>query len=115
MSKGHGATYERLTLTDCATAATRSVRRVVRRRVLVSGHVQGVWFRETCRREADALGVAGWVRNRWDGRVEAVFEGETEAVDAAVSWCRKGPRWASVRSVDVYDEDVEGGGGFRVR
>jgi acylphosphatase len=87
----------------------------VRRRVVVGGRVQGVGYRESCRRQAERLGLSGWVRNCSDGSVEAVFEGETEAVDAAVAWCRKGPRWAAVRSVDVYDEDFEGGGGFRVR
>jgi acylphosphatase len=101
-------------LTDCAIATTRSVQRVVRRRVLVSGRVQGVWFRETCRREANALGVAGSVRNRWDGRVEAVFEGEPSAVQAMVTWCRLGPPRAGVTDVDVTDEPPEGDVGFRV-
>lgn len=86
----------------------------VRRRVVVGGRVQGVGYRESCRRQAERLGLAGWVRNRADGSVEAVFEGPPEAVDAAVAWCGKGPRWAAVRSVQVYDEDPEGQAGFRV-
>ena len=86
----------------------------VRRRVVVGGRVQGVGYRESCRRQAERLGLAGWVRNRADGSVEAVFEGPAESVDAAVSWCREGPRWAAVRSVDLYDEVPEGLAGFRV-
>jgi acylphosphatase len=88
---------------------------VIRRRVLVSGEVQGVGFRETCRREAVAHGVAGWVRNRADGRVEAVFEGEADAVGAMVDWCRHGPRWADVTGLDVHEEPPEREGGFGVR
>ena len=87
----------------------------VRRRVVVGGRVQGVGYRESCRRQAERLGLSGWVRNRADGSVEVVFEGPSESVDAAVAWCREGPRWASVRSTDVYDEDLEGLAGFRVR
>jgi acylphosphatase len=87
----------------------------VRRRVVVAGQVQGVWFRETCRREAEAAGVAGWVRNRYDGRVEAVFEGESTAVLAMVTWCRLGPPRAQVTGVDVVDEDPTGETGFRVK
>ena len=89
--------------------------RRVRRRVAVSGLVQGVFFRDTCRREAAAAGVAGWVRNLTDGRVEAVFEGAPEAVDRMVAWCRRGPSGAVVEDVDVRDEAVEGLGGFSVR
>ena len=87
---------------------------VVRRRVLVAGRVQGVWFRETCRQEADALGVSGSVRNRNDGRVEAVFEGESDAVLAMVTWCRTGPPRAVVTGVEVTDEAPTGERGFRV-
>ena len=86
---------------------------VVRKRVLVSGQVQGVGFRATCRREAQAAGVAGWVRNRADGRVEAAFEGEEDAVGRVVAWCRQGPRWATVSDVDVDDEPPTGERGFR--
>jgi acylphosphatase len=87
---------------------------VVRRRVLVSGRVQGVWFRETCRQEAEAAGVSGWVRNRNDRRVEAVFEGESAAVLAMVAWCGIGPPRAVVTGVDVTDEAPTGETGFRV-
>jgi acylphosphatase len=88
---------------------------VIRRRVLVSGEVQGVGFRENCRRQATAHGVAGWVRNRIDGRVEAAFEGDPAAVEAMVAWCRHGPRWAQVTDLQVSDEPPEGDTGFRVR
>jgi acylphosphatase len=88
---------------------------VIRRRVVVTGEVQGVGFRESCRRAAALQGVAGWVRNRGDGRVEAVFEGEPAAVEAMVDWCRHGPRWAAVSGVDVSDEPPEGDAGFHVR
>jgi acylphosphatase len=87
----------------------------MRRRAVVSGLVQGVFFRDTCRREAAAAGVAGWVRNLPDGRVEAVFEGPPEAVDRMVAWCRRGPSHAVVENVEVRDETVEGLSGFWVR
>jgi acylphosphatase len=87
---------------------------IVRRRVVVTGQVQGVWFRESCRREAQSLGVAGWVRNRGDGAVEAAFEGESAAVLAMVAWCRTGPPRAEVDHVDVVDEPPEDAVGFRV-
>jgi acylphosphatase len=73
----------------------------LRRQVLVSGRVQGVWFRESCRKEAVAAGVSGWVTNRPDGRVEAVFEGPEPAVESLVEWCRRGPPRARVDSVQV--------------
>jgi acylphosphatase len=76
--------------------------------------VQGVFFRDTCEREARAAGVAGWVRNRWDGAVEAAFEGSADAVERMVAWCRRGPPRATVTSVDVHDEDPVGERGFRV-
>lgn len=88
---------------------------VVRRRVTVGGRVQGVFFRDSCRREARARGVAGWVRNREDGAVEAVFEGDPAAVDRLVAWMRSGPRHARVESVDVLDEEPRGEQGFSVR
>jgi acylphosphatase len=87
----------------------------VRRRVVVSGRVQGVFFRDTCEREARAAGVGGWVRNSWDGAVEAVFEGEPDAVDRMVAWCRDGPPRATVTSVEVHDEPPVGDDQFRVR
>jgi acylphosphatase len=87
----------------------------VRRHVWVSGTVQGVWFRETCRREAARVGVDGWVRNRQDGRVEAVFEGSPHAVASLVSWCNHGPPRAKVEDVTVVDEPAIGERGFAVR
>jgi acylphosphatase len=87
---------------------------VVRRRVVVHGSVQGVFFRDSCRREARSLGLAGWVTNRRDGAVEAVFEGEPEAVAALVEWCRHGPRGAEVESVDDSPEEPEGLSRFEI-
>jgi acylphosphatase len=88
---------------------------MIRRRVLVSGRVQGVYFRDTCRRVAQARGVAGWVRNLPDGRVEAVFEGGDEPVGALVAWAGHGPESARVSDVDVHDEPAEGLRGFAIR
>jgi len=87
----------------------------IRRRVLVTGRVQGVFFRSATERTASALGVDGWVRNLPDDRVEAVFEGAAPAVMAAVEWTRTGPTHARVDSVDVVDEEPEGLTGFRIR
>jgi acylphosphatase len=87
----------------------------VRRRVSVAGRVQGVWFRESCRDQAQAAGVAGWVRNLADGQVEVVLEGSPGAVDEVLAWCRRGPRRAQVDRVDVVDEAPVGEQGFRVR
>jgi len=87
----------------------------VRRRVLVAGRVQGVWFRESCRDQAQAAGVAGSVRNLVDGRVEVVLEGPPAAVDEVVAWCRRGPRRARVDGIEVDDETPVGEQGFRVR
>jgi acylphosphatase len=86
-----------------------------RARVVVHGLVQGVWFRESARREAQHRGVAGWVRNREDGSVEAVFEGERHAVAEMVSWSRVGPPKAEVTRIDVVEESPEGISGFSVR
>ena len=85
---------------------------MTRTRVVVHGHVQGVFFRDTVRRQALAAGVAGWGRNNRDGTVEAVFEGEPEAVDRLVRVCHEGPRGARVDRVDVADEAPEGLVGF---
>lgn len=87
----------------------------VRRRVIVSGDVQGVFFRDSCQRRAESAGVAGWVRNRSDGRVEACFEGPPQDVEAMVAWCREGPSRADVNDVEVVDEEPAGEAGFRVR
>ncbi len=86
----------------------------IRRRVLVSGRVQGVFFRDSCRREAVTRGVWGWIANRDDGAVEAVFEGPRWAVEAVVDWCRTGPARAEVTRVRVTAEEPRGGRGFRV-
>jgi acylphosphatase len=83
--------------------------------VVVHGHVQGVFFRETARRRALSAGVAGWVRNTADGSVEAVFEGETDAVDRLVAFMQDGPRGARVDWVDVVNEEPAGLEGFTVR
>jgi acylphosphatase len=88
---------------------------VVRYRVLISGRVQGVFFRDTCRRLAEESGVAGWVRNLPDGRVEAVFEGPDEEVRRLVEWVHNGPRWAVVDDVAVQSEPPEGLAAFLVK
>jgi acylphosphatase len=88
---------------------------VIRKRLCVHGRVQGVFFRGATERQARALGVAGWVRTRDDGSVEAVFEGTVEQVAAAVAFCREGPTGARVDRVDSNDEEPEGLRGFAVR
>ncbi len=87
---------------------------VVRRRVIVSGRVQGVFFRDGCRRQALEAGVSGHVANRRDGGVEAVFEGDERAVARMVDWCRHGPPRARVDAVEAHVEEPEGLDGFRV-
>jgi acylphosphatase len=86
-----------------------------RRKVVVHGNVQGVFFRDSTEKEARSRGVAGWVRNRDDGTVEAVFEGDQDAVEALVEFCRSGPSRADVERVEVEEEQREGLGGFEVR
>lgn len=86
----------------------------IRRRVVVSGRVQGVFFRGATEAEARQRGVRGWVRNRPDGRVEAVFEGPPDAVEALVSFARQGPRHAEVREVRVDEEPPRGEPRFRI-
>lgn len=83
--------------------------------MVVSGRVQGVFFRDTCRRRALEAGVSGWVRNRSDGRVEAKFEGPAGAVEALVAWCREGPPKAVVDDVEIFEEQLSGDEGFRLR
>jgi acylphosphatase len=85
----------------------------IRRRVVVRGLVQGVFFRDSCRREAHALQVAGWIRNNDDGTVEAVFEGEPDAVTALLDWTHNGPAGAQVNRVEVVEEQPEGLSDFR--
>lgn len=83
--------------------------------MVAAGRVQGVFFRDSCRRQAAQRAVAGWVRNREDGRVEAVFEGGPDDVAAMVDWMRHGPDRAHVDEVETVDEEPEGLTGFRVR
>jgi acylphosphatase len=86
----------------------------VRCRVIVSGRVQGVYFRGTCRAIARELGVRGWVRNRSDGTVEVVAEGSRDSVGDLVAWCREGPPGADVWGVEITDEAPCGESDFRV-
>jgi len=86
----------------------------IRRRVVVHGRVQGVFFRDSVRQRARARGVDGLVRNRPDGTVEAVFEGPPDAVDALVRFCETGPRGARVSRVEVAEEPPEGLDGFGI-
>ncbi|MHA7985893.1 acylphosphatase [Rathayibacter sp. CAU 1779] len=87
----------------------------VRVRAVVHGRVQGVGFRYSCADMAERSAVSGWVRNRPDGTVEAVFEGSRDTVAAAVAWCAHGSAYAAVSSVDTSEEPVEGLSGFRIR
>jgi acylphosphatase len=87
----------------------------IRVRVVVSGRVQGVWFRDSCREEARALGVRGFVRNRADGAVEAEFEGPEAAVERMIAWCHTGPPRARVDVVNTERIATIGEPGFRVR
>ena len=88
-----------------------SVRRV---RVVVTGRVQGVFFRGTCARHARGLELSGWVRNRRDGAVEAAFEGADPAVESMVAWCREGPDLAVVDTVEVVEEPPAGEARFSI-
>jgi acylphosphatase len=87
----------------------------VRRRVVVHGRVQGVFFRDTARREAAAHGVSGWIRNTPEGTVEAVFEGEREAVERLLGFAEEGPDGAQVERVETFEEEPEGLTGFQTR
>ena len=87
---------------------------MIRRRIIVRGRVQGVFFRESLRRFAQQRNVAGWVANRPDGTVEAVLEGVDDAVERVVDFAHRGPRGAQVHSVDVSEEEPEGLSGFAV-
>jgi acylphosphatase len=88
---------------------------LVRYRVVVSGQVQGVFFRATCRRLAEENGVSGWIRNMPDGRVEAVFEGPPDSVGRLVDWARHGPRLALVDDIGIHSETPEGLATFQIR
>jgi acylphosphatase len=81
----------------------------------VHGQVQGVFFRDSARRQAQQRGVGGWIANRPDGSVEAVFEGDRDAVAGMVAFCQSGPRGATVANVDVSEEEPEGLEEFEVR
>lgn len=87
----------------------------IRRRVTVSGRVQGVFFRDSLRRRAESHDVAGWAYNRPDGAVEAVFEGRPDDVDRLVEFAKTGPSQAEVESVEVREEDPEELRGFEIR
>ena len=87
----------------------------VRRRIVVHGRVQGVFFRGSTREHARRRGVDGWVRNRPDGAVEAVFEGHLAAVEHMLVFCRTGPDWARVDRLEVFEEEPRGESGFQVR
>jgi acylphosphatase len=88
---------------------------LVRRRVVVQGIVQGVFFRESTRRLARQLGVSGWARNRPDGTVEAVFEGPINGVERMLEFVRTGPPQAHVAQVEAFEEEPEGLSGFEIR
>jgi acylphosphatase len=88
---------------------------VIRKRVVVHGRVQGVFFRDTVRRMAQSRGVAGWVRNTPEGAVEAAFEGDTEAVEALIAFAHEGPRGAAVERAEVVEEEPEDLPGFEIR
>jgi acylphosphatase len=81
---------------------------IKRVRVWIAGRVQGVWYRSNARTKAIELGLKGWVKNLWDGRVEAVFEGETQAIKEIIEWCKKGPPLAKVRQIEVKWEEPTG-------
>jgi acylphosphatase len=83
--------------------------------VNVRGRVQGVFFRDSAREQAEAQNVAGWVANRSDGTLEAVLEGSRDQVDAMIAFLKSGPPRADVEDVEVRDEDPEGLSGFEVR
>ena len=80
----------------------------VRVRVIIEGRVQGVFFRHRTQEMAIKLGLKGWVKNRRDGRVEALFEGDQERVDQIIQWCHRGPSEARVSKVDLLREDFTG-------
>lgn len=87
----------------------------IARRVVVSGRVQGVWYRQACANEAARFGVTGWVTNLADGRVEAHVEGPSDGVEALIAWCRRGPPRAEVERIEVEEVGPEGHPGFEVR
>ena len=88
---------------------------MIRRRVVMHGLVQGVFFRDAVRRRALTAGVSGWVRNNWDGTVEVALEGEPEAVEKLIAFCREGPSGARVDQVEVVEAEVKSSKGFEIR
>ena len=84
-------------------------------RVVISGRVQGVWFRGWTEEQARRRRLDGWVRNRRDGRVEALFQGDDAKVDEMVELCRRGPPFAQVHEVESFQEEENAGPGFLVR
>ena len=100
---------------SCALPIVGERPKVVRHHLYVSGDVQGVFFRDSCKRISEEAGVAGWARNNPDGRVEVVLEGELSAVRSVMDWCRTGPDMASVDSVHVDEEEPRGEDGFSIR
>lgn len=84
-------------------------------RLLMAGRVQGVGFRAATERQARMLGITGWVRNRWDGRVEAVIEGSPTAVEAMADWCQQGDPPAQVESMERFDQPPQGWTTFTIR
>jgi len=89
--------------------------KTIARRLVAQGRVQGVWFRESMRRKAEALGITGWVRNRMDGSVEALVQGTPDAVDAIVAWARRGPDRANVTRLDVDEAEPQPIAAFETR
>ena len=85
----------------------------IRRRLLVSGQVQGVFYRDSCRQEAEEKGISGSARNLSDGRVEVILEGDEDAVGRMIEWCRRGSDMARVDSVEVEEQQPQGESGFR--
>ena len=86
----------------------------VRAHLHISGRVQGVFFRATCQREARSLGLAGWVLNLPDGRVEAVFEGNREEVESMIRWCHEGPPGAAISGIEMVWESPRGEVSFSI-
>ena len=85
-----------------------SMNKNIRAHLIISGRVQGVFFRMETKKTADDSKVSGWVRNKQDGSVEALLEGKEKSVKAVIEWCRKGPPVAHVRKVDIRFEDYKG-------
>ena len=83
--------------------------------VYIEGRVQGVWYRGWTMQQAHKLGLAGWVRNRRDGRVEAVFSGDTDALDTMIALCRNGPPLARVDNIIISESEAEDMSGFDTR